>query len=190
MSKYSYVKKLLTDIRYHFQSSLWNQDILTLFRLTSGLPKIDWEGESQCVPSISILWHNLLHLIHFLRALGLYFSNLRKKMLIFKNPNSYCKFSYLEKTLQKTKFREIWQILHSYNSPWPSKLKSAIIFATFSRKTENVQIPFKGASAKIYATFICRNFVICLLLFRIKKNILIKTSHLPFAPLEHHLKGL
>ena len=103
--------------------------ILTLSQLTSGLFLIDWEGRVIATPPpfISFLWYNISLLIDFLRALGFYLNNLKKKMQIFKNPN-LCKV-----------FCEIWQI-YILKRPWPSKLKYTIIFANFSRKTENVQI--------------------------------------------------
>ena len=36
----------------------------------------------------------------------------------------------------------------------------------YSRKTENVQILFKGICANIYAKFLCKNCAICFILFK------------------------
>ena len=87
-------------------------------------------------------------------------------MQICKNPNIYCQIWLLSKNCAKKK-RELQQIIHFWKAFDPPNLNVQKHLQKFenlnlnSRKTENVQILFKGVIAPICATFLCKNCAIC-----------------------------
>ena len=81
------------------------------------------------------------------------------------------KSKYLLRNLViKQKLRRLQQVIHVLKAidPANSNLKLQISkflnLNVYSRKTENVQIHFKGVCAKIFAKFLCRGCTIWLLL--------------------------
>ena len=71
--------------------------------------------------------------------------------------------------MQKQKVRKKWWIIENLLPGWIQIckiLQNFLKLNLYSRKTENVQILFKGICEKIYSKFLCKNCTICFFLFK------------------------
>ena len=109
-------------------------------------------------------------MIHFYKALGLYFNILQKKLQVCKISNIYCNFKLLCKKCAKPKSsRNIINYKFSKsphhastNSYMQKYLQNFQKQNFYSRKTETVQILLRGNCAKLLR----KNCAICFLLFK------------------------